>query len=144
LTAAVVVRPVETGADLERFIAFPYRLHRGDPLWVPPLRMDIRTMLSTSLNGIVSQQLVRRADNKGRVAAVEVMVNTTATANVIREGRPEQLTSIIQSGGLVGMQSLDTALRRLLDANLITGDEAYLKARHKADFEHLREEELPL
>jgi len=104
----------------------------------------IRTMLSTSLNGIVSQQLVRRADNKGRVAAVEVMVNTTATANVIREGRPEQLTSIIQSGGLVGMQSLDTALRRLLDANLITGDEAYLKARHKADFEHLREEELPL
>lgn len=50
MTATVVVRPVETGGDLKRFISFPYRLHRGDPLWVPPLRMDIRTMLSKEKN----------------------------------------------------------------------------------------------
>lgn len=46
----MVVRPVETGADLKRFIAFPYRLHRRDPMWVPPLRMDLRTMLSREKN----------------------------------------------------------------------------------------------
>jgi hypothetical protein len=46
----VVARPVRTAADLNRFIAFPYRLHRGDPYWVPPLRMDVRTMLSRKKN----------------------------------------------------------------------------------------------
>jgi len=44
------VRPVTTAADLRRFVALPYRLHRGDPLWVPPLRMDVRTMLSRKKN----------------------------------------------------------------------------------------------
>jgi GNAT superfamily N-acetyltransferase len=46
----VVVRPVRTAADLKKFIALPYRLHRGDPCWVPPLRMDLRTMLSRTKN----------------------------------------------------------------------------------------------
>ena len=46
----MVVRPVGSAADLEAFIAFPYRLHRGDPLWVPPLRMDVRNMLSRRKN----------------------------------------------------------------------------------------------
>ncbi len=46
----MVVRPVASAADLRRFIAFPYRLHRGDPLWVPPLRMDVRKLLSREKN----------------------------------------------------------------------------------------------
>ncbi len=50
MTAPVVVRPVASAADLERFIALPYTLHRGDPQWVPPLRMDIRTMLRKDKN----------------------------------------------------------------------------------------------
>ncbi|UCD25184.1 MAG: N-acetyltransferase, partial [Gemmatimonadota bacterium] len=50
MSSAVVVRPVETAADLKKFIAFPYRLHRGDPNWVPPLRMDIRKLLSRKKN----------------------------------------------------------------------------------------------
>lgn len=45
-----VARPVESARDLKRFIAFPYGLHRGDPIWVPPLRMDVRTMLSREKN----------------------------------------------------------------------------------------------
>src|SRR3989338_5108513 len=48
--ARPTVRREEGSKDLERFIAFPYRLHRGDPMWVPPLRMDIRTMLSKTKN----------------------------------------------------------------------------------------------
>ncbi|HWP37695.1 MAG TPA: hypothetical protein VNL18_09125 [Gemmatimonadales bacterium] len=50
MTSPVVVRPVRTAADLRAFIAFPYRLHRGDPLWVPPLRMDVRKLLSRKKN----------------------------------------------------------------------------------------------
>jgi twitching motility protein PilT len=100
----------------------------------------IRSMLSTSLCGVISQQLVRRADGKGQLAAVEVLVNNAAAANIIREGKTELLASVIQAGALVGMQSLDNALRHLVDAKLITGSEAYRKATNKAAFAQFREE----
>jgi twitching motility protein PilT len=102
-------------------------------------QMLIRSMLATSLCGVVSQQLVRRADGKGMVAAVEVLVNNAAVANILREGKTDLLTSVIQSGALVGMQTLDSALRRLMDAKLISGGEAYRKAANKAAFEQFRE-----
>lgn len=96
---------------------------------------QVRAMLSTSLRAVISQQLVRLADGSGRRAAVEIMVNTPAVANIIREGKTEQLETAIQSGALVGMQSMDNALRKLIDADLITPQEAYDKAFRKADFE---------
>lgn len=99
----------------------------------------VRTMLSTSLIGIVSQELVRRVDNRGRVPAVEIMINNSAIANLIRENKIDQIENVIQSGGMQGMQRFDTALRRLLDANLITAEEAYSVARNKIDFEKLLE-----
>jgi twitching motility protein PilT len=102
-------------------------------------QMLIRSMLATSLCGIVSQQLVRRTDGKGMVAAVEVLVNNAAVANILREGKTDLLTSVIQSGALVGMQTLDSSLRRLMDAKLISGGEAYRKAANKAAFEQFRE-----
>jgi len=70
------VRPVRTAADLSRFIAFPYRLHRGDPLWVPPLRMDVRTLLSRKKNPFFQHSeaeyfLAERAGEMvGRIAAI--------------------------------------------------------------------------
>jgi len=103
----------------------------------------IRNMLSTSLRGIVAQQLIRRADGKGRVAAAEVLVNTAATANMIREGKTKQLVTAMQSGALVGMQSMDQALQKLLDARLISGNEAYARASSKPTFERFREQEEP-
>ncbi|PWT86132.1 MAG: type IV pili twitching motility protein PilT [Acidobacteria bacterium] len=95
----------------------------------------VRTMLSTSLVGVVAQQLIRRADGRGRLAAVEVLVNNSAIANMIRDGKTEQIPNSIQAGGLQGMQSLDSALRRMLDSKLITAKDAYLKATVKRDFE---------
>ena len=99
----------------------------------------IRTMISTSLVGVISQQLIRTVDHKGRVAALEIMINNPAVANLIREGKTEQIESVIQGSSMQGMQRMDTALRRLLDAQLISGDDAYMKARNKADFEQFRE-----
>ena len=99
----------------------------------------VRTMISTSLVGVVSQQLLRTADRKGRVAALEIMINNPAIANLIREGKTEQIESVIQGSSMQGMQRMDMALRRLLEAKIINGDDAYLKARNKADFERFRE-----
>ena len=101
----------------------------------PGEQARIRTMLSTSLVGVVSQQLVRRADGRGRVAATEIMLNNPGIANLIREGKTEQLSNAIQTGGLHGMQSLDAALRKLVDAKIISGQDAYMKAVVKKDFE---------
>ena len=50
MSSDVIVRPVNSAADLKRFIAFPYALHRGDPMWVPPLRMEMRKLLSKKKN----------------------------------------------------------------------------------------------
>ncbi|KPJ95076.1 MAG: twitching motility protein [Gammaproteobacteria bacterium SG8_15] len=99
----------------------------------------IRTMLSTSLCGIISQHLLRTADNKDRIAAAEVLINNSATANIMREGKTEQLENVIQGGALQGMQAIDTVLRRYLDEKLITGNEAYRVAKNKAAFEQYRE-----
>jgi twitching motility protein PilT len=101
----------------------------------------IRTMLSTSLRGVISQQLVRRADGKGRLAAVEILISNAATGNIIREGKTSQLVGVIERGALLGMQSLDNSLRSMLDAKLITGHEAYKKAVNKNDFEQFWEQE---
>lgn len=104
----------------------------------------IRSMLSTSLCGVISQQLVKTADNRGRLAAVETLINNSAASNIIREGKTEQLETVIQGSALQGMQSIDMALRRLLDEKLITGEEAYRKARLKSNFEQYREQGEPI
>lgn len=101
----------------------------------------IRTMLSTTLRGVISQQLVRRADGKGRLAALDILLNTPATANLIREGKTSQIVSVIQAGASMGMQTLDSVLRSFVDAKLITGTEAYRKALNKEEFESYREQE---
>jgi len=99
----------------------------------------VRTMLSTSLCGVISQHLLKTIDGKSRMAAVEVLINNSATANLIREGKTEQLENVMQSGALLGMQAIDTTLRRLLDAKMISGEEAYKNARNKKAFEQYRE-----
>jgi twitching motility protein PilT len=85
---------------------------------------QIRIMVSESLRGIISQQLVPRADGKGRVLALETLTNTPAVANVIREARTYMLPGIIQTGKKQGMQLMDDALMALRDRGLITAEEA--------------------
>lgn len=99
----------------------------------------VRNMLSTSLRGVISQQLVRKKDGTGRVAALEIMVNTPAVANLIRQGKLEQLENVMQSGAGEGMCTMDSSLKRLLDARLISGQEAYLQSFDKAKFESYKD-----
>ncbi len=99
-------------------------------------------MLSTSLVAVISQQLLRTADQKSRVAALEIMINNSAVSNIIREGKTDQLDNIIQSGSMQGMQRMDTAIKRLLDARIITNEEAYMKSRTKTDFSNFNTDEI--
>jgi twitching motility protein PilT len=98
---------------------------------------QVRAMLATSLRAVVSQQLLRRADGKGRVAAIELMVSNSAVKNLLREGKTEQLESALQSGSAQGMQTMDNALQKLLDTKQITAKEAYDHANNKSLFERL-------
>ena len=99
----------------------------------------IRTMLSTSLRGVISQQLLPLKDKPGRVAALEVLVNTAGVANLIRQGKLDQLETAMQSGGATGMQTMDSALMDLVEGGIVSGQEAYQQANNKARFKSVRD-----
>jgi twitching motility protein PilT len=100
----------------------------------------VRTMLSTSLRGVVSQQLLQRADGKGRVAALEILINTAAVGNLIRQGKLDQIETVMQSGAQFGMRTMDNAIQALLDQKLVTGKEAYKKGINKSKFEAVKDQ----
>jgi twitching motility protein PilT len=100
----------------------------------------VRTMLSTSLRGVVSQQLLKKKDGGGRVAALEILINTSASANLIRQGKLDQLESTMQSGAQYGMRTMDAAIQQLLDEGTISGAEAYKKGINKARFEPFKDQ----
>ena len=99
----------------------------------------VRNMLSTSLRGVVSQQLLKRKDGTGRCVALEILINTAAAANLIRQGKLEQLENVMQSSAAAGMCTMDGSLKKLLDDGLISGEEAYLQAFDKSKFEQFKD-----
>lgn len=100
----------------------------------PPDQQDqIRIMVSESLRGVISQQLIPRADGRGRVLALEILTNTPAVANVIREAKTFMLPGILQTGKKQGMQLMDDALLDLCNRGLITGEEASARAEQKTE-----------
>jgi twitching motility protein PilT len=85
--------------------------------------------LSGTLEGVLSQVLLRSTDGKSRVLAMEIMLGIPAISNLIREGKTHQMATIIQGGAQLGMQTLDQHLRTLLQAGKITFEEAIGKAK---------------
>ena len=92
---------------------------------------QIRIQLATLLEAIISQQLLPTADKKGRVAAFEIMYATSAIRNLIREAKPHQIPSIIQTSRQLGMITMDDALTELYDKRRITKEEALQFAQDK-------------
>jgi twitching motility protein PilT len=86
----------------------------------PEQQQQVRVQLSVSLQGIVTQQLLPKADGQGRVVATEVLVPTPAVRNLIREGKTHQIYSALQTGGQYGMQTMDTSLAQLVREQKIT------------------------
>ena len=94
---------------------------------------QIRAMFAESLQGVLTQSLCRKKGG-GRVAALEILIGTTAVRNLIREAKIHQIPSTIQTGQQVGMQTLDTALQTLVAQNMITREEAAAKSANPALF----------
>ena len=97
---------------------------------------QIRIMLSESLRGVIAQNLCRKIGG-GRIAALEVLIVTSAVSNLIREGKTFQIPSMMQVGKAVGMVTLNDALMELVTKKLVAPDEAYAKSVDKVGFEAL-------
>ena len=93
----------------------------------------VRSMLSESLQAVISQTLLKKIGG-GRVAAHEIMIGTPAIRNLIREDKVAQMYSAIQTGGSLGMQTLDMCLKNLLAKGLISREAAREKAKIQENF----------
>ncbi len=97
-------------------------------------QQQIRIMLSDTLLGIISQQLLRRADGAGRVAAYELLIRNTSISNLIRESKVHQIPTAIQTGRKLGMRLLENHLTMLLEEGIITLEEAIRVANDPTHF----------
>jgi len=98
---------------------------------------QIRNTLSEALKGVVAQNLFKRVDVKGRVAALEILVVTPAIANLIREAKTFQIPGMLQVGKKHGMQTLDDAITDLLNKKQISAEDAYHRCLDKNKFRPL-------
>ena len=94
----------------------------------PEQQNQIRVQLSVTLQGIMSQTLLPKADGSGRCAAVEILIPTPGVRNLIREAKAHQIPSAIQTGASVGMQSMDSSLATLVRAGQITKELAHARS----------------
>jgi twitching motility protein PilT len=104
---------------------------------------QIRAMLAESLKGVVSQVLLRKKGGKGRAAAQEIMVGTSAISNLVRENKIHQIPSMIQTGKKDGMQLLDQHILEYLMSDQIDAEEAYMKSNNKSVFRQYLKEKVP-
>src|SRR5881227_1031307 len=98
----------------------------------PPEQQEhIRVMVAESLRGVISHQLIPRKDGSGRVLALEILTNTPAVANIIRENKTYLLPGIIQTGKKQGMRLMDDTLIDLYENDVISAEEVYARADQK-------------
>lgn len=106
-------------------------------IFPPNQQEQIKVQLSATLHGIITQQLLPRADGNGMVLASEVMISIPAIRNIIREGKTHQIATVLQTGGRWGMQTMDAALRDLVQKNHITLETAMSYSNDKDSFVRL-------
>jgi twitching motility protein PilT len=123
----------DTAQSVDRIIdAFP-----------PSQQHQVRVQLSVALQGIVTQQLLPTADGQSRVVACEVLIPTPGVRNLIREGKTHQIYSALQTGGQVGMQTMDSALVDLARRGVITQEMAVSRASSPDELRRLMGVQLP-
>jgi twitching motility protein PilT len=115
----------------------PQSVDRIIDVFPPHQQQQIRIQLAGTLAGVVSQQLVPRRDGKGRAAAAEVLVATSAVRNLIREGKTHQIYTSIQVGGKFGMQVMDHHLAELVKTNVVSYEAALERAHHAEELNRL-------
>ncbi|MCX8029965.1 MAG: type IV pilus twitching motility protein PilT [Thermodesulfovibrionales bacterium] len=108
----------------------PQTVDRIIDVFPPHQQHQVRAQLAATLKGVISQQLLPRADGRGRIAAREVMIVTPAISNLIREGKTHQIYGSIETGLKYGMHTLETALAELVRDKLIRIEDAFAKANN--------------
>lgn len=98
---------------------------------------QVRLQLANSLQGVISQLLLSRADGTGRILATEIMIGTPAIRNVIREQAIEQIPTLMQTGGKYGMKTMDKSIKELYEQGIITMDTALAKVKNPGEFKIL-------
>ena len=139
-TIALAITAAETGHLVFGTLhttGAPSTIDRIVDVFPPHQQQQIRIQLSATLEGVVSQTLVPTAEGKGRACAMEVMVGNFAIRNLIREGKSHQIMSVIQSGGKVGMVSLNASLKNLVAAKRVTLEAALSKSSDPEELKHL-------
>lgn len=101
----------------------PKTVDRIIDVFPPTQQNQIRTTFSESILAIISQNLIKRADEKGMVPAVEIMIGTPAIRNLIREGKVAQIATVIQTSRQQGMQTTDYALKKLFEQGIVEKEE---------------------
>ncbi|MCM8823176.1 MAG: type IV pilus twitching motility protein PilT [Candidatus Omnitrophica bacterium] len=115
----------------------PQTVQRIIDVFPPHQQKQIRIQLADSLQCVISQLLLPRANKKGRVLATEIMVATPGIRNLIREGEIAQIPSLIQMGAQYGMHTMDKCLKELYRQGVITKEIALSKVKNVVEFERL-------
>ncbi|KPU28064.1 twitching motility protein PilT [Caloranaerobacter sp. TR13] len=126
-TISIAITAAETGhlvLSTLHTIGTAKTVDRIIDVFPPHQQQQIKIQLSAVLEGIISQQLIPRIDNAGRVLALEIMIATPAIRNLIREGKTYQIQTAIQTGMKFGMQTMDNSLINLFKQDLISKNTA--------------------
>jgi twitching motility protein PilT len=115
----------------------PQTIDRIIDVFPPHQQQQVRVQLATTLQGVVTQQLIPTADGAGRAVATEVMVATPAIRNLIREGKVHQIYSAMQAGGRFGMQTMDMSLAAQVKANKVTQQMAFERCHDPEELQRL-------
>jgi twitching motility protein PilT len=115
----------------------PQTIDRIIDVFPPHQQQQVRVQLSTTLQGVVTQQLIPTTDGQGRVAAVEVLICTPAVRNLIREGKTHQIYSSMQAGGRYGMQTMDMALAQHIKAGRISQQVGFERCHDPEELQRL-------
>ncbi len=111
----------------------PQTIDRVVDVFPPHQQEQIRVQLSNTLEAVVAQQLLPKIGG-GRTSAIEVLIATSAVRNLIREGKTYQLYSVLETGGNLGMQTMDKVLADMLKTGVVTQEEAAIRAIDKESF----------
>ena len=115
----------------------PQTIDRIIDVFPPHQQQQVRVQLATTLQGVVTQQLLQTTDGHGRVAAVEVLVTTPAIRNLIREGKVHQIYSAMQAGGRYGMQTMDMSIASHVKAGRINQQVAFERCHDPEELQRL-------
>jgi twitching motility protein PilT len=140
-TTMTALAAAEAGQMVFSTVAAPDCARAIDRIFeTPDEPMQVRNMLADNLRALLAQQLVPRADGNGRIAACELLINSISVGNIIREAKTQNLINVMQTGKQQGMIMMDDSLKQLVADGVITGEEAFSRAKNKTNFMKYLEE----